>query len=538
MLKTSKLLGGASIALLAAAWAAPVQAAPTTALYAGGATLPEKVYRDIMNCYGDHSSPGNDTAVGLAPVAICSGAPGTFTPYRPSIQPLYVGVGSGNGVKGFTAHNAQEYTLPTGGSPRKADAVPVPSTSDFGPFYGTGTGATWVPVTGSTVPFPKVTFSGSDDPLKASDITTYNANSDGWGAAIQVPTMISVVAVPYKPATGTWVEKGKTIAGNAYSKLNLTTNVLCGIFTGVITDWSDPEITAMNGGVQLGSGNINVKYRNDSSGTTFLFSNGLVNQCGATTHPVPATWQTAPGNTAGKGGNSWFINVVAAGLVPAGAHFAGVAGNNGMKGGITGSDGSIGYISPDFIKIKNPGGVDIDPTGPIAANLQTYLTASTAATPVFKAPTGKNGTFIMAATTSTPQLKVPSFAANCATLPQGCANNPLDWGKTNPAPLSASAYPIGGFTFIDTYTCFASATDVDALAGTTVGALGYLRWFFGTATENSSMVKNSLIANGFGLVPGTWITGAKKLLTTNKPTKIGTPGQANTGCAAVSGTGA
>src|ERR1700748_2110730 len=50
----SKLLGGAAVALLAAAFAAPAQA-QTTPVYSGGGTLAEKVYRDIFNCYGNQS---------------------------------------------------------------------------------------------------------------------------------------------------------------------------------------------------------------------------------------------------------------------------------------------------------------------------------------------------------------------------------------------------------------------------------------------------------------------------------------------------
>jgi len=65
MLKNSKLLGSATVALLALAYAMPAQAA--TPLYSGGGTLAEKVYRDIFNCYGNHA--GGDTTVGLAGAA-------------------------------------------------------------------------------------------------------------------------------------------------------------------------------------------------------------------------------------------------------------------------------------------------------------------------------------------------------------------------------------------------------------------------------------------------------------------------------------
>src|ERR1700761_7575312 len=115
MLKNSKLLGSATVALLALSFTAPAQA--TTALYSGGGTLAEKVYRDIMNCYGSHSA-GNDTAFGLTtPPATCSSA----TPYNANVQSLYVGVGSGNGKLGFVNHDASHFTDPSNGVARTPD---------------------------------------------------------------------------------------------------------------------------------------------------------------------------------------------------------------------------------------------------------------------------------------------------------------------------------------------------------------------------------------------------------------------------------
>ena len=64
------------------------------------------------------------------------------------------------------------------------------------------------------------------------------------------------------------------------------------------------------------------------------------------------------------------------------------------------------------------------------------------------------------------------------------------------------------------------------------------RWYFGTNTENGTKVKNSLTKNGFAIVPGSFSSAARKLLTTNAPTKVGVPGQAGTGCATVVGGGA
>jgi hypothetical protein len=55
------------------------------------------------------------------------------------------------------------------------------------------------------------------------------------------------------------------------------------------------------------------------------------------------------------------------------------------------------------------------------------------------------------------------------------------------------------------------------------------RWYFGSTTENSSVVKNLTLAHGFAQVPGGFISGVKKLLTTNKPTEISYVGNSVTG---------
>jgi ABC-type phosphate transport system substrate-binding protein len=540
---TSKLLGGAGAALMVAAFAAPAQA-QTTPLYSGGGTLAEKVYRDIFNCYGNRSpngtTPNGDLTIGLVgPQTTCN----TATPYRSNVEALYVGVGSGNGKKALNTHDASQYT--SGG--RIPDAVPVPSTSDFGPFYGTGTGAGWV--RGTSNPFPKVSFTGSDDPLTPADITAYKAASGwndaspmsgSWGAPIQVPAFVTTVTVPFNPTAG-WTPKNKVLAGGS-SAVNLSTNTLCGIFTGAINNWNHAAITADNKNVQLGSGPITVIYRSDGSGTTFLFTNALIHQCGSQSAPragitfnVPDQWLADNGiaNPAGDpdhigdSNNNFYINVNTAGHKP--ANFTGASGSGGVQSAIAGTVGATGYLSPDFVAPVVPGGL-------VTANLQSYASLL-AGTKVWKPATPKTGTGIMSA------LKAPLFTA--ASCPVGtavgqaadgiCAHNPLNWGKTNPMPTSTAAYPIGGFTFIDTYTCYASAADVDAIAGKTVGALGLWTWWFSSPTINLSIVKNELTANGFSVVPGSWLSGAKKLFTSDVKTKVATPGTAKSPCTTVVG---
>ncbi|MEX1009895.1 MAG: phosphate ABC transporter substrate-binding protein PstS [Chthoniobacterales bacterium] len=57
--------------------------------------------------------------------------------------------------------------------------------------------------------------------------------------------------------------------------LKLTRAALAGIFLGTITKWNDPAIVAANPGIPLPAQSINVAYRSDGSGTTFVFTQHL-----------------------------------------------------------------------------------------------------------------------------------------------------------------------------------------------------------------------------------------------------------------------
>ena len=54
--------------------------------------------------------------------------------------------------------------------------------------------------------------------------------------------------------------------------LKLSRKVLAGIFLGTVTKWNDADIAASNPGVTLPDQPINVAYRSDGSGTTFVFT--------------------------------------------------------------------------------------------------------------------------------------------------------------------------------------------------------------------------------------------------------------------------
>ncbi|NUS38394.1 MAG: phosphate ABC transporter substrate-binding protein PstS [Lysobacter sp.] len=110
------------------------------------------------------------------------------------------------------------------------------------------------------------------------------------------------------------------LQGIAPGKLRLTGPVLADIYLGRITTWNDPKIAALNPGVALPVGKINVVHRSDGSGTTFNFADYL--------SKVSPDWKAKVG--AGTSVD-W----------PAGI---GGKGNEGVAAYVKQIQGSIGYV--------------------------------------------------------------------------------------------------------------------------------------------------------------------------------------------------
>jgi phosphate transport system substrate-binding protein len=72
------------------------------------------------------------------------------------------------------------------------------------------------------------------------------------------------------PATAGSVVLAYNLPG--VENLKLSRKVLAGIFLGTVTKWNDADIAASNPGVALPDQPINVAYRSDGSGTTFVFT--------------------------------------------------------------------------------------------------------------------------------------------------------------------------------------------------------------------------------------------------------------------------
>jgi phosphate transport system substrate-binding protein len=98
-----------------------------------------------------------------------------------------------------------------------------------------------------------VDFAGSDSPLTTDQIGTAAKRCNG-NPAWDLPLVFGPIAFVYQ------------LAGVQTMVVN--SDVLAKIFSGVVTNWNDPILAALNPGVALPDTKITPIYRADSSGTT------------------------------------------------------------------------------------------------------------------------------------------------------------------------------------------------------------------------------------------------------------------------------
>ena len=146
-----------------------------------------------------------------------------------------------------------------------------------------------------------VNFAASDKPMS-------EAERELAPGTLHIPESIGGVVLVYNlPEVP---EKG----------MNLTADVVAGIFLGEITRWNDPAIKAENPGLNLPDKEIVTAHRSDGSGTTFIFTDYL--------STVSPKWD----EQIGKGKSVPWPSGLAA------------AGNEGVAGIVKSTEYSIGYI--------------------------------------------------------------------------------------------------------------------------------------------------------------------------------------------------
>ncbi|WP_299952548.1 phosphate ABC transporter substrate-binding protein PstS [uncultured Modestobacter sp.] len=140
-------------------------------------------------------------------------------------------------------------------------------------------------------------FAGSDAALDEEELAAAEERC-GASGIFELPNYISPIAVVYNL--------------EGVDELNLSPEVVAGIFNQQITTWDAPEIAADNPDAELPSTAITPVNRSDESGTTENFTEYLVAAAGdAWPHEASGDWPVAGGEAAQ--GTSGVIQAVGAG---------------------------------------------------------------------------------------------------------------------------------------------------------------------------------------------------------------------------------
>jgi ABC-type phosphate transport system substrate-binding protein len=330
-------------------------------------------------------------------------------------------------------------------------------------------------------PVSEVDFAGSDATLSSDQIDKFTnggtlgsessacagvvipAQAPIFGPLIMVPSLATSITLAISPSTaGALTILAPTPPGGT-SGLTLGRAGYCKVLTGQIQDWNstDPDFISQNIDPTTGTPQpfstsslpLNVVYRTDGSGTTFLL-----------TQHMSAIQQTACG--------SMLYTGPAQNMPPSlPSNFLGANGSGGVEAALLAGTGRIGYLSPDF-------------TSQASVGSHTAVTAN-----LLNAMSG---------------TQPPSPAATTAGMgdvppPTGPARlNPLNWVPLVPDPQNVNAYPIVGYTTQELYTCYRTTSGMDVKAG---GLRGYLTWALSSPDGVPDQVLND---NGFAPLPVDW----------------------------------
>ncbi|QKJ18800.1 phosphate ABC transporter substrate-binding protein PstS [Microbacterium hominis] len=144
-------------------------------------------------------------------------------------------------------------------------------------------------------------FAGSDRAFEVEEIEAgpFDGCVEGTGI-IELPTYISPIAVIFH------------IEG--VDALNLSPEVIAGLFAGTITNWNDPAIAALNEGVELPDLAVTPVHRADDSGTTENFTDYLFQAAGDVwTYEPDGVWPGTPVAGEAAQGTSGVVSAVAGG---------------------------------------------------------------------------------------------------------------------------------------------------------------------------------------------------------------------------------
>jgi phosphate transport system substrate-binding protein len=160
---------------------------------------------------------------------------------------------------------------------------------------------------------PRISSSGQGISAAAAGTVDIGA-SDAYLSPTTLAKYTSLVNIPLAVSALMAVYNVPGIGSSAH--LRLDGQVLAQMFTGKVSRWDDPAITALNPGVKLPGAAVVPVHRADSSGSTFLFTSYLNAQdpSGWDGSRIGTTiaWPTLPGAIAATGSDAIISRVKSA----------------------------------------------------------------------------------------------------------------------------------------------------------------------------------------------------------------------------------
>jgi len=144
-------------------------------------------------------------------------------------------------------------------------------------------------------------FAGSDAFLKDDEFEASKERCAGDQGAINLPHYISPIAIPFNV--------------DGVDSLNLSPELIAGIFANEVTNWNDPAIAELNPDTEFPDLAINPVHRSDDSGTTENFTDYMSQTAGDVwTFGAIEPWDIdGPGGGEGGQGTSGVVAAVGAG---------------------------------------------------------------------------------------------------------------------------------------------------------------------------------------------------------------------------------
>jgi ABC-type phosphate transport system substrate-binding protein len=427
----STLLGAVSAAALT--FSAGAFAATPAAISGGGSTLAEFDYFVEFAAF--------NTTEGTSHPNFSNAQP-SGNPYAPQTadETLYWPSGSGTGQKSFLYNNltcdAEAVLAPSTASPHCED----PATVKSGTILETAYGA-------SDATFGSSAYTGwtSGTSYTALDGTVVQvpAQQPIAGNLIELPSMGVGVSIP--------VVNSEQTSTSTSALVGLQDADLCGIFSGAITNWSTIAKESYNKGKKIAAGTIQVVYRYDGSGTTFIFTEHLANVCPSlgsypitfkATQTFATLFTTVPSNFVPMSGSQNLASFLSGQTV-----------TNPVTGNPQTTTGSaVGYLSPDF--------TFVDPSSNAVLNNGAKSTllvalAYNSAAKKYVLPTYSN---VALALTHITSYDTTNGSPTGATAPSSVAQAEAD-NAFVPVPVTESqGYPLVGYTTFDFAQCYKNKT--------------------------------------------------------------------------------